>query len=198
IPYWIWIALPELFPDLLPDGQPGRGYQAFGMIYEDERDPRFDLPIGMSMRRVQGIDRVYFNCAVCHTGSVRDAPGAERQVVLGMPANTFDLGSLGRFLFRAATDWRFRSSRMFPTIERMEAARDEVPETDRYAPDPLNPVDRLVFRYVGIPLLREQLLTLTSRLSFVDLASWGPGRVDTFNPPKALLGFRMDVAPARE
>src|SRR5690606_24454471 len=51
---------------------------------------------------------------------------------------------------------------------------------------------------VGIPLLREQLLTLTSRLSFVDLASWGPGRVDTFNPPKALLGFRMDVAPARE
>ena len=26
------------------------------------------------MRRVQGIDRVYFNCAVCHTGSVRDTP----------------------------------------------------------------------------------------------------------------------------
>jgi mono/diheme cytochrome c family protein len=200
IPYWVWISLPELFPDRLPDGERGRGYQAFGMIYEDGRDPRFDLPIGMSMRRVQGIDRVYFNCAVCHTGSVRDVAGGPRQVVLGMPANTFDLGALARFLFVVSTDWRFRSSRMFPTVERMEALRDELPEPDddRYRPDPLNPVDRLVFRYAGIPLLRESLLTLTSRLQFVDLASWGPGRVDTFNPPKALLGFRMDVAPARE
>ena len=200
IPYWIWIALPELFPDYLPDRQAGRGYQAFGMIYEEGRDPRFDLPIGMSMRRVQGIDRVYFNCAVCHTGSVRDGVDGPRQVVLGMPANTFDLGSLARFLFVASTDWRFRSSRMFPTVERMEALREELPERadDRYRPDPLNPVDRLAFRYAGIPLLREQLLTLTSRLQFVDLASWGPGRVDTFNPPKALLGFRMDVAPAGE
>ncbi|HUI25800.1 MAG TPA: c-type cytochrome, partial [Candidatus Kryptonia bacterium] len=27
---------------------------------------------------------------------------------------------------------------------------------------------------------------------------WGPGRVDTFNAPKALLNFRMDNAPAKE
>jgi len=107
IPYWIWVALPELFPEYLPDGRPGRGYASFGMIYEDGRDPRYDLPIGMSMRRVQGIDRVYFNCAACHTGSVRPAAGAPRQIVLGMPANTFDLGALVHFLDRSASSWKF-------------------------------------------------------------------------------------------
>lgn len=199
VPYWIWIALPELFPDYLPDGQRGRGYAAFGMIYEDGRDPRFDLPIGMSMRRVQGVDRVYFNCAVCHTGTVRDAPDAERRIVVGMPANRFDLGALADFLGASAGDWRFRSSRMMPTVDRLEEAREEaeLPD-DRYRPEPFGRVDRLLFRYVGIALMREQLLTLTSRLSFVDGSSWGPGRVDTFNPPKALLGFPMEKAPELE
>jgi mono/diheme cytochrome c family protein len=198
-PYWIWVALPELFPEYLPDRERGRGYASFGMIYEDGKDPRFDLPIGMSMRRVQGIDRVYFNCAVCHTGSVRPAPGAPAQIVLGMPANRFDLGQLSQFLSNSASNWKFRSSRMFPTIEALEIARETADLTPgSYRPDRLNPVDRFVFRYLGITLLREQLLTLTSRLSFVNTQSWGPGRVDTFNPPKALLNFPMEKAPESE
>jgi mono/diheme cytochrome c family protein len=199
VPYWIWIALPELFSEYLPDGETGRGYAAFGMLYEDDRDPRFELPVGMSMRRVQGIDRVYFNCAVCHTGTIRDAPDAPRRLVSGMPANTFDLGALANFLGQAAADWKFRSSRIMPTVENLAAQREtaDLPR-DRYQPDPLNPVDEFVFRNIGITLLREQLLTLTSRLSFVDELSWGPGRVDTFNPPKALLGFPMERAPDHE
>src|SRR5689334_21219933 len=40
IPYWIWVALPELFPEYLPDQKPGRGYASFGMIYESS-DPRY-------------------------------------------------------------------------------------------------------------------------------------------------------------
>jgi mono/diheme cytochrome c family protein len=32
----------------------------------------------------------------------------------------------------------------------------------------------------------------------MDFSSWGPGRVDTFNSPKPLLGFRMDAAHERE
>lgn len=198
IPYWIWIALPELFDDYLPDHRTGRGYSAFGMIYEEGRDPRFDLPIGMSMRRVQGIDRVYFNCAACHTGSIRDGPEAPRRIVLGMPANTFDLGALGTFLGQAAQDWRFRSERLLPRIAKLAELREEVYSGDGYLPAPLGPVDRVVFRYFGISQMREQLLTLTSRLAFIDLRTWGPGRVDTFNAPKALLGFRMDTAPEKE
>jgi hypothetical protein len=199
VPYWIWVSLPELFAEYLPDRKGGRGYASFGMIYEDGKDPRFDLPIGMSMRRVQGIDRVYFNCAVCHTGTIRDAPDAPARIVLGMPANRFDLGALATFLGNAAADWKFRESRMFPTIDHLERVRDSLDLDDAvYRPDPLNPVDRLVFQYAGITLMREQLLTLTSRLSFVEPLSWGPGRVDTFNPPKALLGFPMERADTSE
>jgi hypothetical protein len=88
---------------------------------------------------------------------------------------------------------------MMPKVDALEALRDSAALPDTvYRPDPLNPVDRFVFRYAGIPLLREQLLTLTSRLAFVDQTSWGPGRVDTFNPPKALLGFPMEKAGPRE
>ncbi|OOG25422.1 hypothetical protein B1C78_06665 [Thioalkalivibrio denitrificans] len=199
IPYWVWVALPELFPQYLPDQQPGQGYAAFGMIYEPDRDPRLELPVGMSMRRVQGIDRVYFNCAVCHTGSVRAAPGAPAEIVLGMPANTFDLGALVNFFAQAASDWRFRSDRMMPGIEAMAALQREahLPE-DRYQPKPFGVLDRFLFRHLGIALMREQLLTLTSRLAFIDMSSWGPGRVDTFNPAKALLGFPMERATERE
>jgi mono/diheme cytochrome c family protein len=199
IPYWIWVSLPELFPEYLPDRRPGRGYQAFGMIYEDGRDPRYDLPVGMSMRRVQGIDRVYFNCAVCHTGSVRSAPGAPRQVVLGMPANTLNLGALVRFLDRSAANWKFRGTRVMPKIADMEARRPPAPPgSTAYRPEPFGFVDTWLFDLLGVTLMREQLLSLTSRLSFIDFAGLGPGRIDTFNPPKALLGFPMDKASPRE
>jgi mono/diheme cytochrome c family protein len=153
----------------------------------------------MSMRRVQGIDRVYFNCAVCHTGSVRLPPDTSRVIMLGMPANTLNLGALVKFLDQAAGDWKFRSSRLMPKVDELETLRQRatLPRAG-YRPDELNAVDRFVFRTAGIPLLREQLLTLTSRLSFVDFDTWGPGRVDTFNPPKALLGFPMEKASDRE
>jgi mono/diheme cytochrome c family protein len=199
IPYWIWVAIPETFPEYLPDQTPGRGYESFGMVYEGGKDPRFDLPIGMSMRRVQGIDRVYFNCALCHTGTVRSSPTADRQIVLGMPANTFDLGALGAFLGKAATDWKFRSTRIMPKVAELVDTRETLErDTDVYEPDPFGFIDRTLLRVAGIALMREQLLTLTSRLSFIDFATWGPGRVDTFNSPKALLGFPMEKAPERE
>jgi len=58
IPYWFWVALPEVFPEYLPDQKSGRGYKSFGMIYEKGEDPRYALPDGVSMRNVRGIDVV--------------------------------------------------------------------------------------------------------------------------------------------
>ncbi|HEX2099134.1 MAG TPA: hypothetical protein VHF69_00640, partial [Candidatus Synoicihabitans sp.] len=71
IPYSVWMALPEIFPDLLP----GKGYESLGFIYESGRD----LPIGVSERTVRGIRRVFLNCAVCHVGTVRDSAESERR-----------------------------------------------------------------------------------------------------------------------
>jgi len=67
-PYWLFQVLPEVCPDFLP----GKGYESLGFIFEPGRD----LPVGMSKRRHLGHDPVFLNCAVCHTATVRTAPGA--------------------------------------------------------------------------------------------------------------------------
>ena len=196
IPYWLWIALPELFPEFLPDGQPGRGYSSFGMIYEPVKDghptdPKYDLPVGMSMRNVRGIDVVYLNCAVCHTGLVRDAPGGTPRVVTGMPANTFDLGAWGKFLTSIPKSEKFTPARL---LDQVRAMQDD---PRRQAPK-LDLINRLIFRYYAVYLMRERLLMLGDRLSYIDTTTWGPGRVDTFNAPKALLNFPMKNADPKE
>ncbi len=55
--------------------------------------------------------------------------------------------------------------------------------------DKLDVINRLIYRYAAVYLMRERLLMLGQRLAFIDKKSWGPGRVDTFNAPKALLQF---------
>ena len=191
IPYWFWVALPELFPEYLPDKKAGRGYSSFGMIYEKGKDPRYDLPVGVSMRNYRGIDLVYLNCASCHTGTVRDAPGSDPRVVPGMPAHTFDLGAWGHFLTTVPLDQKFTSQRLLDQIEKMQ----DDPHRRAAKPDLIN---RSIFRYFAVYLMRERLLILRQRLAFIDNSSWGPGRVDTFNAPKALLNFPMEHVDRKE
>ncbi len=176
IPYSVWMALPELFPEYLP----GKGLQSLGFLYE----PGKDLPVGVSKRNVQGIDRVFLNCAICHVGSVRDTPSSAPRLITGMPSNTVDLQAFQRFLSACAVDEKFTSGRIVPVIERMG--------TD-------DAINRLLLRLVGIDLMRQRLITLRQRFAFMDREPpFGPGRVDTFNPPKVLLNFRMDNLPKEE
>ena len=191
IPYWFWVALPELFPEYLPDHKAGRGYKSFGMIYENGDDPRYALPVGVSMRNFRGIDVVYLNCAVCHTGSVRDAPGAQPRIVTGMPANTFDLGAFEKFLTSIPLDQKFVPQRVLDQIDAMQS--DANRRIDK--PDFIN---RQIFKYYAVYLMREKMLMLRQRLAFIHADTWGPGRVDTFNAPKALLNFNMTHADPRE
>jgi mono/diheme cytochrome c family protein len=191
IPYWIWVALPEIFPEYLPDKKPGQGYSVFGMIYEAGDDPRYALPLGMSRRNVSGLDLVYLNCASCHTGTVRDAPGAQPRWVAGMPAHQFNLGAWGKFLTTIPKDQKFTPQRFLDQIDAMQNdSHHLVPKPDF--------IDRLIFRYYAVYLMRDKLLVLGQRLSFIDNSTWGPGRVDTFNAPKALLNFPMDKADPKE
>jgi mono/diheme cytochrome c family protein len=176
IPYSIWMALPELFPEYLP----GKGLQSLGFIYE----PGKDLPIGVSKRKVQGIDRVFLNCAVCHVGSVRDTPSSAPRIIVGMPSNTVDLQGFQRFLTAIVVDAKFTPDRIVPVIEKMG--------TD----DLLN---RVLLKYAGIALMRDQVITLRQEFGFMDREPvFGPGRFDTFNPPKVLMNFRMDNVPQEE
>ncbi|MEH2156499.1 cytochrome c [Nostoc sp.] len=164
IPYWIWKVLPELFPDKLP----GKGYTSLGFIKEPDKD----LPIGFSQRRVF-IDRIGLNCAVCHTGTLRHTPNSEHQVITTMPANVLNLQGYIKFLSAVGTDERFTANRMLPEIEKISGG--------------LNPIEKLLYRFIAIPQTRDALINQAYRLNFVEKQpDWGPGRVDTFNPYKAI------------
>ena len=191
IPYWYWVALPELFPEYLPDKTPGRGYSSFGLVYQQGADPRYALPYGVSMRNVRGIDVVYLNCGACHIGSVRDAPGALQRVVPGMPAHQFDLGAWGTFLTSVPLDQKFTGQRLVDQITAMQDNAHRLIDK----PDFIN---RLILKYYAAYVMRERLLILRQRLAFIDTSTWGPGRVDTFNAPKALLNFPMQYADPKE
>lgn len=172
IPYWIWLVLPEVFPQHLPQ-RPGNGYERFGLVFETGKQ----RPIGTSLRERQ-ILLAGLNCAVCHTGTFRDAPDAPRRVILGMPAHQFDLQSYQRFLFACITDSGFTSERLMPAIER--------------ANPNLGFFEKLIFKLLVIPRTQKQGAELARSFAWFDRRPpQGRGRVDTFNPYKVIFGFDM-------
>lgn len=185
IPYALWKSLPRQFPNYLPGPVvPGREYASLGFIYEDGKD----LPIGVSMRNVQGLDRVFLNCAACHVGSVRETSQAPPQIILGMPSNTVDLQGLQRFFFACALDEGFTPGRVLPYTGGIEGLGGD-----------LDPINYAALRFFGVGYVRERMLVLRSRFAFMDREpAFGPGRTDTFNPAKALLNFPQEKIPPRE
>jgi hypothetical protein len=182
-PYWVWKALPHVCEKVLPGGtrEPGREYESFGFLYEDGRD----LPIGMSKRRHLGLERVFLNCAVCHTSTVRDVPESRPRIITGMPANTVNLMAFEKFMFDCATSAQFSPDWIMPEIAHLGGRLDLL--------------DRLLIYPVAIHLTRDRLLALESRFAFMlNQPPWGPGRVDTFGSAKALFNFPMEKAPASE
>lgn len=182
IPIALWKAIPKVCADRLPGKGyvKGREYESFGFLYEGGRD----LPVGVSQRNVAGLPRVFLNCAICHTGSVRLEKDDPRQLVPGMPSNTVDLGAFQRFLFDCATDEGFDVDRLM-----VEAA-----EVDR-----LDWLNRIALRYLGVPMIRQRLLMLRERFRYLDWEpAFGPGRVDTWPPAKVLLNFPLDKIPSDE
>lgn len=181
LPYWVFQAMPRICAKHLP----GEGYASLGFIFEPGRD----LPVGMSKRRNLGMDRTFINCAVCHVSTVRYAPEDKPQLVLGMPANTFNLFDFQKFLFSCAADPAFRKDVIVPEVARLMDERGER----------LGIVDRYLVYPVAIWLMRERLSMLAGRFGpLLKDTHWGPGRTDTFNPNKVLFNFPLDQIAARE
>ncbi len=174
IPYWIWRVLPTVFPERLPPG-PGEGYARLGFIYES---PAHQRPIGTSYRE-KPFPMVGLNCSLCHSSLVQESPGAPAQLVLGMPAGQFNLAGYLGFLFASARDPRFTAGTLLPAI--------------RAANPDFSWLDGLIYRYLIIPRTKDALLQEAANFSWMEARPpLGPGRVDTFNPYKRLLG--MDLA----
>ena len=177
IPHWVWVVLPEVFPEHLPEGE-GDGYERLGFLYEP--DSPGNRPIGTSYRE-DPFPRIGLNCAICHTGTLRSSPDAETQFILGMPAHQFNLQQYLRFLFAAAQDERFNADNIIPAIEQAN-------------PD-FSFFDRILYRYLIIPNTRDGLLREAELFSWMDTRpDQGPGRVDTFNPYKLNI-FELEEDP---
>lgn len=180
-PYWIFQAMPKVCAQHLP----GPGYASLGMIFEEGKD----LPVGMSKRRYQGIDRTFLNCAVCHTSTVRDTPQSKPKIYTAMPANTFDIMAFQRFFFACGKDPKFSKEYVIPEVRAMLKQRGE----------DLDLIDRYLVYPVALWLMRERLLMLAGRFGWTDHQyDWGPGRVDTFNAAKVLFNFAVDRLPEPE
>ncbi len=156
VPYWIWLVLPRIFPDLLPG--PG-GYSALGIVAR----PGAEMPIGLSKVTI-GYPRVGVNCALCHTASVRVAADALPTVVPGAPAHQLAAQRYLRFLADAAADPRFTAGTILGEIAK------------NYR---LSATDRLLYRLVVIPSTRRALLRLRDEGPWLEAGGdWGHGRVD--------------------
>ena len=179
VPYFIWLALPRVFPDLLPG--PG-GYRSFGVVWEEGKE----LPVGFS-KKVVGFPRITNNCAICHTATYRTAEDEVPHVVVAGPANTNNLQLMLRFLFRAAHDPRFNADTLMNEIRLLSG--------NNYGNGGLSFVDRQIYRYLLIPLTRNALLQQEKQFTWMDhyvadgrsKPDWGPGRDDPMNLTKYFM-----------
>lgn len=179
IPYYLWLVLPRVFPDLVPG--PG-GYKSFGVVWEEGHE----VPIGFSKKRV-GFDRVTNNCAVCHTATYRLSEDEVPHIVVAGPGHSNNLQSMLRFLFKAAHDPRFNSDTIMNEIRLVNA--------NNYGNGGLSFIDRQIYRFVLIPFTKKALLKQEKQFTWMERyigngtpkPHWGPGRDDAMNLTKYFM-----------
>jgi len=133
--------------------------------------------------RARPFPLVGLNCASCHTGTVRLSTGEPPRVVLGMGAHQFDPQGFVNFLRAAGADPRFTPDVLMAAIQTIDPT--------------LSLVDRLLYRHVLIPATKRGIQRLSAEFAWSDgHTRQGPGRVDTFNPYKALLGLDLAAEAA--
>ena len=178
-PYWVFRALPEICPEKLPEG-----YASLGLILEEGKD----LPIGFAKRRRLGLQNVGLNCAVCHTGTLRETPESEPRIVLGMPAHGLDLQGLFRFVLDCTLDDRVTADSVLGAVEKLGGE--------------MGFVEKMLYRTLAIAQVKLTVLSLQRSIAPLlgdQVPDWGRGRVDTFNPYKALqFGWPLDKLPPDE
>jgi hypothetical protein len=186
IPYWVWLALPQLFPDYLPG--PEGGYAAFGMYWEEAgnnsdgtfrpgggpppatNELGYSVPVGFSVRTIGPIPMVAMNCAMCHTSFVRRPGDVGPTAFPGGPSHQLNSQAYLRFLFKCAHDPKFTADELMPKIEYNVK---------------LSAAEKLIYKYVIIPQTKSGLLDLERQYAWSESRpDWGRGRIDPFNPVK--------------
>ena len=139
IPYWIWLALPRMFPEYMPGNG---GYVSLGFSWEEGKE----MPAGFSKKTV-GYVRVAGNCALCHAASFRTGPDEGPEVLPTVPGRATDVQGLLTFFQQCAQDPRFNATEIMAEIN----SATKLPF-----------IDSLLYRYVLIPRTRRKLLSQES------------------------------------
>lgn len=134
IPYWIFLVLPRIFPEYMPEG----GYAGLGFPWEETRE----VPAGFAKKTV-GYVRVGANCALCHASSHPSDPDSTPSVYAAGPGQTMTLERLLLFYKQCAEDPRFTAGDILGEIESWTK---------------LSLLDRLIYRFILIPRTRERFL----------------------------------------
>jgi hypothetical protein len=156
LPYWIFMALPRIFPEYLP----GPGGYASLLSWEES----MDMPVGFSKKTI-GYVRVAGNCALCHAYS---RPNGRSGVPTFFPAghgHTAEVQKLLQFFRRCGQDPRFNADTILAEIDRATK---------------LSFLDRLTYCYI-IPRTRELLLHPDSLI--LDSALWQHSEVPQSDGP---------------
>jgi hypothetical protein len=167
MPYWIWEVLPRVFPNLMPG--PG-GYKSFGLVWEEGRE----MPVGFT-KQVIGFPRVANNCAICHVGTWRSKDEETPHLVVAGPANTVNVQAMLRFLTQAGNDPRFNANTLLGEIQ---------------LDTKLSITDRLIYRFVLIPITRSALQRQEKQFTWMNRPhwpDWGTGRDDPMNLTKYFM-----------
>jgi hypothetical protein len=135
LPYWIWLALPRMFPEYLHG--PG-GYASLGLSWEEGRE----MPVGFA-KKTDGYVRVTGNCALCHATSHSGGPEEVPIVVIAPPGSATNIQGLLSFFTQCARDPRFNADEILAEVD--TAIK-------------LSLLDRLLYRYVLIPRTKRALL----------------------------------------
>ncbi len=180
LPTLVFKALPVMYADRMGPG----GWRHFGLLYEEPGDGAGnDLPLGFSRRVVTGVERVWLNCSVCHIGTYRLPGETGRHLVYGAPSNNLRLYELIRFFVDVGRDPGFTGDALVAAIDSDQVGGN------------LNFIERFVYRNIVFPRVQRALLALGDQLAFTERQQdWGPGRVDTFNPYKAIQ-FNFPMGP---
>jgi len=142
LPYWLVVVLPRVFGE---DHLPGAGGYAALLPWEEGQE----LPVGFS-KQTSGVERVAFNCALCHTSEHRLAEHDTPRIAAAGRLHAADIKGLAAFFTGAANDARFDADTILTEIDL--AWR-------------LSRVDRLLYRYVFIPAARQRLIDIARQLT---------------------------------
>jgi hypothetical protein len=143
IPYWVWLAMPRLYPEEMRD--PG-GYAALGMAWEETRE----MPVGFAKQQA-GYIRVSGNCALCHVTTLPTEPDQPPRIVPAVSGKTNDLKRLLDFYRECAADPRFNADELFSEIDKDTS---------------LSLWDKTLYRYVLIPRIKKAFLQDPAQVLF--------------------------------